>query len=228
VRPYVNPANLLTTGSLAAGFAALVLAADGRLVAALIAVAVAAALDSVDGYVARRASVSGPFGCQLDSLADLVAFGVAPAMMLHESGLDTMEPLSLLAAVGFVIAAAWRLARFAVVHDSQRFVGLPTPPAGIIAAAAAAIGVAAEAALVLCLGLSVLMVSSIAVPTLAALGLRLGLGGRRRPVLRLVGGDGATDGAGPRERARRNRDDDQRNGEHYDDERVRAPALARE
>lgn len=223
MRPYLNLANLLTTGSLVAGFAALVLAADSRLGAALIAVAIAVALDAVDGHVARRTGVSGPFGCQLDSLADFVAFGVAPAMMLHESGLDAM-PLGLLATVGFVIAAAWRLARFAVVHDSHRFVGLPTPPAGIIAAGAATIGLAADAALALCLALSVLMISSIAVPTLVGLGR---LSRRRRPALRLVGSDGAPNGASPSERARRDRDDDQRDSEHHDDERVGVPALAR-
>lgn len=225
MRQYVNLANLLTTGSLAAGFVALVLAGDGRLGAAFAAVAVAAVLDSIDGHVARRADVTGPFGGQLDSLADLVAFGVAPALMLHESGLAAVPALGIGASVAFVVAGAWRLARFAVVKDSQRFVGLPIPPAGLIAAAAALLALPGEAALALCLLLALLMISTVPFPTLVGLG---GLS-RRRPhvALRLVGGHGGADGARARQRARAQRHDDDRDGEAYEDERVRAPALAR-
>jgi CDP-diacylglycerol--serine O-phosphatidyltransferase len=225
MRPYLHFANLLTTGSLASGFFAIVLAQDGRLAAAFSAVLVAAALDAVDGYAARRADVAGPFGCQLDSLADLVAFGVAPALMLHEAALDAMPALGLVACTGFVAAGAWRLARFAVVHDSQRFVGLPIPVAGIVAGAVATLGSTGAVALALCLVLALLMVSSISVPTLAGLG---GLTRRRRPALRLVRSDGAADGSRSGQRPRARGHDHERDAENRDEERIRAPALARE
>jgi CDP-diacylglycerol---serine O-phosphatidyltransferase len=168
VREFVNAANVITTGCLSAGFAALMLAADGKLGPAAAAVGVAAVLDSIDGIVARRLSVCGPFGCQLDSLADLVAFGAAPALMLHHGALQGVPVLGPGACMAFVLAGAWRLARFPLVADGDRFVGLPIPPAGLIAAAAALaapvlLGVAVTFALAL------LMVSATPFPTLAGL-----------------------------------------------------------
>ena len=95
MRQFVNLANIVTSASLAAGVVALMLVADGRLGPAFVAVAVAAALDSIDGYLARRSRSCGPFGCQLDSLADLVAFGVAPALLLHQGPLGAVAVLGL-------------------------------------------------------------------------------------------------------------------------------------
>src|SRR4051812_49955125 len=100
------------------------LVADGRLGAAVAAVAVAAVLDSVDGYLARRSRSCGPFGCQLDSLADLVAFGVAPALLLHEGPLGDLPLLGPAAFVALVLARGRRLARVAVLEDSHRFTRL--------------------------------------------------------------------------------------------------------
>jgi len=177
VRKFVNPANVITSCSLGAGFLAIVLAGEGELRGAMIAVALAGVLDAVDGCVARRARTSGTFGGQLDSLADLVAFGVAPAFMLHESVLRSLPVLGIGACVIFVVAGAWRLARFAVAHESEHFVGLPIPLAGLIAAALAALAVPAVAALGLCVALTLLMVSSIPFPTLVTLGRLI----RRRP-----------------------------------------------
>lgn len=177
MRKFVNPANVITSCSLGAGFLAIVLAGEGELRGAMIAVALAGVLDAVDGCVARRARTSGTFGGQLDSLADLVAFGVAPALMLHESVLPSLPVLGIGACAIFVVAGAWRLARFAVAHESEHFVGLPIPLAGLIAAALAALAVPAVAALGLCVALALLMVSSIPFPTLVTLGRLI----RRRP-----------------------------------------------
>lgn len=177
MRKFVNPANVITSCSLGAGFVAIVLAGDGALGEAMIAVALAVALDAVDGCVARRARTCGTFGCQLDSLADLVAFGVAPALMLHQSVLRSIRVLGMGACVIFVVAGAWRLARFAVAREDERFVGLPIPLAGLIAAALAAFAVPGVAALGLCVTLALLMVSSIPFPTLVTLGRLI----RRRP-----------------------------------------------
>jgi CDP-diacylglycerol--serine O-phosphatidyltransferase len=224
MREFVNPANAITSGSLAAGFAALMLAGDGRLDWALAAVGVAALLDSVDGYVARRTSVCGPFGCHLDSLADLVAFGVAPALMLHHGVLGSVPGAGL--CLAFVMAGAWRLARFPLIEDREHFIGLPIPPAGLVAAAVAFLAPPAAAAAVVCLLLALLMVSAFTVPTLAELGRLV----RRRRTVRLVlvGGDHPPDGVRARERARPGGDDDERHREADDDQRVGAPALAGE
>jgi len=183
MREHVNPANLLTTGSLAAGFAALLLAADGHLHAAAVAVVVAVVLDASDGAVARRLDCGGRFGCNLDSLADLVACGVAPAVVLQRATAeDALSPGGVVALV-FVVASAWRLARFPLVADRDRFLGVPVPVAGLALVGAVVAGVPDLAALALGLVLAALMVSAIPVPTLhTALGaLR---GPHRRPRVR--------------------------------------------
>lgn len=169
MKAFVNAANLITTGTLAAGFAAALLAADGRLRAAVAAVAVAAVLDAVDGPVARRTSALRRFGGNLDSLADLVAFGVAPALMLYQGVLEAVPVVGAAACAAFVLAGAWRLARFPLVEERHRFVGLPIPPAGVVLAVAAAAALPAALVLPLTLALAVLMVSSIPFPTLFTL-----------------------------------------------------------
>ena len=169
MRAFVNTANLITSASLAAGFLATMLAADGRLNRAAAAVGAAAILDLVDGPVARRTSVSQRFGCNLDSLADLVAFGVAPALMLYRGVLHTVPVVGTGACLVFLLAGAWRLARFPLVKDHHRFVGMPIPPAGVIAAAAATLAPPTALTLVLTLVLALLMVSAIPFPTLFTL-----------------------------------------------------------
>lgn len=167
MKQHVNAANLLTSASLAAGFAALMLAGDGELWWALAAVGVAAVLDSVDGLVARRMSVTGPFGCNLDSLTDLVAFGVAPALILHHGVLGDLRFFGPAACTLFVVAGAWRLARFPLIEDRQHFIGLPSPPAGVVAAALGVVALPAGLTAGVCVLLAVLMVSGFTVPTLA-------------------------------------------------------------
>lgn len=164
---HVRPANLVTSASLAAGLLAVLMAADGRLGWALVGVAVAAVLDSVDGLVARRTGVTGPFGCHLDSLADLVAFGVAPALMLANGPLADQPVAAAIAGVAYVVAGAWRLARFPLVEDREHFIGLPIPPAGLVLAGTALLGPPAAVGAVVALALAGLMVGGFTVPTLA-------------------------------------------------------------
>lgn len=170
MRKFINPANVITSCGIGAGFLAVLLTGDGALRGAMIAVAVAGILDAVDGCVARRARTCGTFGSQLDSLADVIAFGVAPALMVHKVSLHSMPVLGTGACLIFVVAGAWRLARFAVVQNDEHFVGLPIPPAGLIIAAAAALAVPAVAVLGLCVALALLMVSSMPIPTLVTIG----------------------------------------------------------
>jgi CDP-diacylglycerol---serine O-phosphatidyltransferase len=176
---YVSPANLITSGNLLAGFLALILAGQGEFVWAAGCVGVAAVLDWVDGFVARRSRAESEFGAQLDSLADLVSFGVAPAITIYLSVLEAVPVAGIGACLGFVLCGAWRLARFSLACDSGGFfVGLPIPVAGVIVAALATWGPPAGLALAVTLLLTLLMVSALPFPTLPQLA-QLGRGPER-------------------------------------------------
>lgn len=227
MRAHVTAANLVTTASLAAAFAALVLAAEGRLAGALVAVTVAAILDSIDGPLARRASAQSCFGGQLDTVADHAAFALAPALMLHQATLNAVPVAGFAACLVFVLAGAWRLARFASAeHDRHAFVGLPLPPAGLLVAAAATFTLAPDLALVLLLVLSLTMTSVLRFPTFERIWkFARSDRGRRSSAL---GGERRLDGPRTAQRSRPHREEGQRQHETRDDERVEAPALARE
>jgi CDP-diacylglycerol--serine O-phosphatidyltransferase len=179
VKRYLSPANLITSGSLVAGFLALILAAQGDFAWAAGCVGVAAVLDSVDGLVARRSRAEPEFGAHLDSLADLVSFGAAPAITVYLSVLEALPVAGIGACLGFVLCGAWRLARFSLAGTSRRFfVGLPIPPAGLIVVGLATLDPPAGLALVVTLVMTLLMVTALPFPTLSELG-RLGRGPRR-------------------------------------------------
>ncbi len=169
MREWVNAANCITSANLAAGFLAVLLATDGQLVAAGALVAVAAGLDSIDGVIARRLNLAGRFGCNLDSLADMVSFGVAPAIMLLSGSLADLRVLGGAACLGFVLAGAWRLARYPLVAHNPHWVGLPIPAAGVITATAAALVLPPVPVLGLTLTVAVLMISTLPFPTLPML-----------------------------------------------------------
>lgn len=168
MRQHLTPANLVTSAALSAGFAALLVAQDSVAWAAGLLVG-AAVLDGVDGVLARRSGCDRAFGGQLDSLSDVVCFGVVPAAALWWVLLHEVPVLGALACGGFLMAGAWRLARYHLVQRPDRFVGLPIPAAGLLLMAVAlwvpAPWVAALAALLL----SGLMVSTLPIPTLAAI-----------------------------------------------------------
>ncbi len=133
---YILP-NLLTTASLFSGFLGLLWAVQGRIDACALAILVSALFDGLDGKVARLTGTSSEFGVQYDSLADLVAFGVTPAVMVFHWELFRFGRLGLMAAFLLVACGALRLARFNVqtVHSSKRFfVGLPIPAQACILA----------------------------------------------------------------------------------------------
>ncbi len=165
MRQYVNAANVLTSGALACGFAALTWAAEGRAVPAAIAIALAGLCDGLDGVAARIQRTSGRFGGNLDSLADVVAFGAAPALLLWRGTLEELPVLGMATAIVFLLAGAWRLARFSIVEDRARWIGLPIPAAGILVAAAVAGALPLWPVILLALALSALMVSEIPFPT---------------------------------------------------------------
>ena len=170
VDTYLNWPCGLTGASLAGGFLALILASEGELVWAAAVVIVCGILDSFDGLVARRMDQSSPFGEQLDSLADIVAFGIAPALTMYFA-LDSTPVVALATCVVFVLCGAWRLARFALLEDRHRFfLGLPIPPAGVIMASAAALAPPVAIAVPMTLVVSVLMISDIPFPTFGTIG----------------------------------------------------------
>lgn len=131
---YLLP-NLLTTAALFAGFYSIVAAMKGHFETAAIAILVAIIADGLDGRVARLTNTQSPFGAQYDSLSDMVAFGIAPALVLYSWSLSFLGKLGWLAAFLYAAGTALRLARFNTqVSDKPYFQGLPSPSAaGMIA-----------------------------------------------------------------------------------------------
>jgi CDP-diacylglycerol--serine O-phosphatidyltransferase len=131
--------NVITLLALCAGLTAIRIAAEGRYDLALAAIVFAAILDGVDGRIARLIKGTSRFGAELDSLADFVNFGVAPALILWFWGLHDVKAAGWIAAIVFAICAGLRLARFNVmIEDPNRpawaanfFVGVPAPGGAI-------------------------------------------------------------------------------------------------
>lgn len=133
---YLLP-NLFTLSALFAGFYAIVASMKGAFDQAAIAIFVAMLMDSLDGRVARLTNTQTPFGAQLDSLSDMVSFGIAPALVIYSFALFYIGKLGWLAAFIYAATVALRLARFNTrisSNDKRYFQGLPSPAgAGIIA-----------------------------------------------------------------------------------------------
>lgn len=131
---YLLP-NLLTTIALFAGFYSVVAAMKGLFETAAIAIFVAMIADGLDGRVARLTNTQSAFGAQYDSLSDLVAFGVAPALVAYSWSLMSLGKLGWLAAFFYTAGTTLRLARFNTqVPDKRYFQGLPCPAAaGLVA-----------------------------------------------------------------------------------------------
>ncbi len=126
--------NLLTLTALAAGLTAIQLSLDSYWDRAVIAIVVAAMLDALDGAVARLLKATSEFGAQLDSLSDFLAFGVAPAIILHTWVLEEAGKIGWIALLVFPAASALRLARFNVTQAAKPapwkkgfFSGVPAP-----------------------------------------------------------------------------------------------------
>ncbi|MDP0563245.1 MAG: CDP-diacylglycerol--serine O-phosphatidyltransferase [Candidatus Endonucleobacter sp. (ex Gigantidas childressi)] len=133
---YLLP-NLLTTGNLFCGFYAIISAQAGLFPSACIAVFIAMLLDGLDGRVARITNTQSKFGEQYDSLADMVTFGVAPAMVSYNWALYDLGKVGWVVAFIYTACGALRLARFNAqieVTDSRYFTGLPSPAAAALVA----------------------------------------------------------------------------------------------
>ena len=130
--------SLFTTGNLFLGFWAIIKTFHGEYREAAPLIGWAIVLDLLDGYIARLTGTTSEFGGELDSLADVISFGVAPAVLAYAWAFGSIERVGWLAAFLFVVCGALRLARFNVqrnVVDSRFFVGLPIPAAAAQVAA---------------------------------------------------------------------------------------------
>src|SRR6266404_292461 len=132
--------NLITLLALCAGLTAIRLAVEDKLEWAVAAIVFAALLDGIDGRVARMLKGTSRFGAELDSLADFVNFGVAPALMLYFWGLHELGNAGWIAAMVFAISTGLRLARFNVMIDDPNrplwagnfFTGVPAPAGALV------------------------------------------------------------------------------------------------
>ncbi len=134
---YLLP-NLMTALNLFCGFYAVVASINGKFVLAAYAIVIAGIFDNLDGKIARVTHSTSRFGVEFDSLADVISFGMAPAVMMYMWGLNSLGRIGWLAAFLFVACGALRLARFNTqvgAISSDYFVGLPIPAGAGMAAA---------------------------------------------------------------------------------------------
>lgn len=131
---YLLP-NLFTTAGLFGGFFAIVASMSGRFEAAAIAIFIAMFMDGLDGRIARMTNTQSDFGKEYDSLADMVSFGLAPALVIYQWALIPLGKVGFAAAFIYAAGAALRLARFntqAGIADKRYFQGLASPAAAAL------------------------------------------------------------------------------------------------
>ena len=127
--------NLITTAALLSGFYSIIASMNGEYTQAIYAIFLAALLDGLDGRVARAIGAQSAFGEQYDSLSDLLAFGVAPAILMYSWSLHDLGRIGLACCFVYTACAAFRLARFNVqigVVDKRYFIGVASPLAAIM------------------------------------------------------------------------------------------------
>lgn len=153
--------NSFTLSNLVCGIFSLTFSMNGYYKIAALLILLAALCDVFDGKLARMLKVDSPMGVELDSLADIVSFGVAPAILIHT--MHTPSPLLTIAFIAFPIAGAWRLGRFNIKPTVGYYMGVPITLAGLILAVLALFSFSSP---LLMLILAVLMVSPIRIPKL--------------------------------------------------------------
>ncbi|MFX3631162.1 MAG: CDP-diacylglycerol--serine O-phosphatidyltransferase [Candidatus Pristimantibacillus sp.] len=168
--------SLLTVGNLFLGIVAIILVFNEKPENAAMMVIIAMLLDGVDGRVARALNVQSEFGKELDSLSDVISFGVAPAFIMYVVAFSELNPtIAWIITALFPICGALRLARFNVVSSSKPgyFIGLPIPAAGGVLALLALFkdDIAVSVLLASTLVLSLLMVSTIKYPNFKKVGI---------------------------------------------------------
>lgn len=158
--------SLFTVGNFVFGVLSLYYTMGERYQLAAISVLFCMIMDGLDGRIARKLDASSNFGKELDSLADVVSFGVAPALLVYAQILDSYQLVGLLAVLWFAVAGMLRLARFNVQNVSGYFVGVPITAAGSLVALLNLMPklIPSQAFLGITVLLGVFMVSKIKVP----------------------------------------------------------------
>jgi len=166
--------NLLSLLNLTAGVIAIILSLEGSFYGAAVAVVVAILFDGLDGWTARKLHITSDFGGKLDSLADIVSFGIAPMVVLYGVRLKDLGILGWLVAILFSIAGAVRLALFKAGSVTGYFVGLPITAAGGIAVSLviSRVDFTTWGLAIVVILLALLMVSQIHYPNLKRLNVR--------------------------------------------------------
>ncbi|KGF47921.1 CDP-diacylglycerol--serine O-phosphatidyltransferase [Veillonella montpellierensis DNF00314] len=159
---------IATSSNLAFGVIGITMSAKGYYEGAAICVLLSLLADALDGRIARALGVAGPLGRELDSLADVVGFGVSPAFLLFSKELFGMGWLSYVPLLAFAVCGAFRLARFNIMTEEVHgyFQGLPIPAAGCMVATYVLCGVSVSPVIVLIAMIVVgyLMVSNVHYP----------------------------------------------------------------
>ena len=155
--------NFLTSGNLMCGVLALILLSREHVMAAAWLIGAAIVFDFLDGKIARLLGVSGEFGKEFDSLADIVSFGAAPALMMYVYGLHEYALFGAMVGVIYVLCGALRLARFNLMKSKPYFLGLPITAAGGFLASLVLSGISFPGPVIIAImfALSYLMVSKI-------------------------------------------------------------------
>jgi len=167
--------SLLTVGNLSLGMIAIILVFNEKPELAAMMVIIAMLLDGVDGRVARALNAQSEFGKELDSLSDVISFGVAPAFIMYVVALQELNPaIAWTVTAIFPICGALRLARFNVIESSPGyFIGLPIPAAGGVLATLALFSATIPTVVLVAasLFLAFLMVSTVKYPNFKKIGI---------------------------------------------------------
>ncbi|MED4225856.1 CDP-diacylglycerol--serine O-phosphatidyltransferase [Neobacillus cucumis] len=126
-------ANVITLTNLALGGFAIVLGLNGNLRLSLLLIFIAALTDRFDGMIARKFQIESELGKQLDSMSDIISFGVAPALLLYQGILNEFGGPGSFFTVFYISCGAFRLARFNISENNGYFTGLPITAAGCLA-----------------------------------------------------------------------------------------------
>ena len=159
--------NLFTVSNLLLGLVSIIFAIDGQYKESAVMILFSVILDGMDGKVARKLDASSLFGKELDSLSDLVSFGVAPALLMYEQILQRNYGIwGLLVVLLFVTCGALRLARFNVLDISEYFLGIPITAAGGLIALVSLLAMQINSLVIILFMtfLALLMVSNLKVP----------------------------------------------------------------
>ncbi|MDY0410325.1 CDP-diacylglycerol--serine O-phosphatidyltransferase [Virgibacillus soli] len=125
-------ANFITLINLSFGAVAIITLLKGFVHMSILFIFLAALFDRFDGMVARKYNIESDFGKELDSLCDMVSFGVAPAMLIYQTSLDSIPGVGLSLVIIFILCGAVRLARYNVKEFDGAFYGIPITAAGVI------------------------------------------------------------------------------------------------